>query len=241
MKPGIEVRLGVAVLNLWTIAVVAGDPVRDEVIRGAKALAEQSDYSWETQVQVPAGTRFPPGSTTGKTEKGGLIQVSTTRGQSTTEIVIAGEKAAVTDRNGEWQSLAEAERAPGFGRFTGNMVRGIKTPAEEVLSLLEGLANLRRDGDAFVGDLTEQGATELAGASSGFGRRGGRNSNVVFAKASARFWLKEGMLARYEQVLDASLDFNGSEFVVERTTTTTIRDIGRTRIEIPAGARAKLD
>jgi hypothetical protein len=239
----------VAFLSIPTFPVRAADSVRTELIQAAKTLDEQANYSWDTTVKVPEGTRFPPGPTTGRTEKD-VIVASTSRGQTTTEIVIVGDKAAATDRNGEWQTLDEIERAPGFGRFTAAMVRSLKTPAREALDVVDGLTGIRKDGDSFVGDLTEEGAKELAAASSGFGRRGGRGgrggqgggagSNVIFAKASARFWVKQGMLVRFEETLDASIDFNGNELVVERTTTTVVKDIGSTKIEIPAAANAKL-
>jgi hypothetical protein len=43
-----------------------------------------------------------------------------------------------------------------------------------------------------------------------------------------------------EQNLDASLDFNGNEFIVERVVTTVIENVETTTVEIPAGASAKL-
>lgn len=233
-----------ATLASFAFKSPAADSTKDQLIKAAKTLGTQQGYSWETTVDVPEGTRFRPGPSSGKVGKDGIVFVSTSRGNNTTEVVLKGEKAAVTDRDGKWQSLEEVERAPGFGRFTATMVRGIKKPADEALEMIDGLEEISKEGDVYVGKLSEQGAESLAAASSGFGRRGGRggrDSNVVFAKASVRFWVKDVILTKLEQSLDASLDFNGSEVVIERTTTTTIKDVGTTEIKIPGEALPKLE
>lgn len=241
----IPALLGAILLLATSLRAVGADSTKDQLVKAAKALASQPGYSWDTEVKVPEGTRFRPGSSAGKVGRDGTVLVSTSRGNSKTEAVIQGEKAAVTNREGKWQSLAEVERAPGFGRFTAAMVRGIKKPAEEALQMIDGLEEISKEGDAYVGKLSEESAKELAASSGGFGRRGGRGgrrgSNVVFAKASVKFWVKDGILTKFEQSLDSSLDFNGSEVVIERTTTTTIKDIGTTKVKIPAEALAKLE
>lgn len=243
MNRTINVSLPLACSLLIAGSALAADPVKASLIEAAQALADQSSYSWRTEVEVPEGARFRAGPSTGKVEKDGVIAHSSTRGQSTTEVFLLGKKAAVTDREGKWQSLEEAEQAPGFGRFTGTMVRGIKTPAAEALEIINGLGEIKRDGEVYSGNLGEEGAKALASAGSGFGGRGGGRggSNVVFAKATVRFWVQKGVLTKVEQVLDASLDFNGSELLIERTTTTVISEVGTTKIEVPAEARAKLE
>jgi hypothetical protein len=60
--------------------------------------------------------------------------------------------------------LAEAEKMPALGRFTATLVRGLMAPADEALRWLEGQANLGREGETFVGELSERSAVELAGA-----------------------------------------------------------------------------
>lgn len=224
-------------------AAQAAESTEDQLINAVKALESRGNYSWDTKVEVPEGTRFRPGPSSGKLNKDGVIQVSTARGNTTTDIVIRGEKAALTNSDGKWESLAEAEKVQGFGRFTGNMVRGITRPADEALQMIGELEEISRKGDVFEGRLSTEGAKDLASASSGFGRgrgRGRRGSNVIFAKATVKFWVKDGVLTGFEQALDSSLDFNGSEIVIERTTTTTIKDVGTTAFKIPEPALAKL-
>ncbi|GEM_PF-2071921 len=101
------------------------------------------------------------------------------------------------------------------------------------------MENIEKNGDQYSGILAEKAAIDLANQSSGFRQRGA--SNVLFAKATVSFTVENGLLTKREQNLDASLDFNGNEFIVERITTTTIDQIGSTSFEIPDGAKAKLE
>src|SRR5215510_13666062 len=73
-----------------------------EVNAAAKKLSDQSNYSWKTTVVVPESAQFKPGPTEGKTEKGGFTHVTMSFGDNKTEAVLKGDKAAVTDREGNW-------------------------------------------------------------------------------------------------------------------------------------------
>jgi len=236
----------VLTILLTGLAATAAEADKAALLKAAQALAEQPSYSWHTTVEVPPDARFRQGPTTGKLEKGVAMFVSTSGFRGNTDMIIAGGKAATTDREGNWQSAAEAAGGQGGNRFGAPNPRDFKAPADEALELINGLTKLRRDGDAYVSELSEDEAKKLASA--GGGRRGsgggggrGGGSNVLFAKGSVTFWVEGGVLTKYQQVLDASMDFNGSEFVVERTTTTTIKDIGKTEVVIPEAARAKLE
>lgn len=224
----------------------AAEADKEALIKAAQALAEQPSYAWKTVVEVPETARFRQGPTTGKLEKGVAMFVSTSGFRGNTDMIVAGTKAAVTDREGNWQTAADAAGGQGGNRFGAPNPRDFKAPAEEALELINGLAKLRNEGDAFVSELSEEDAKKLA--TGGAGRRGGGGgggrgggSNVLFAKGSVKFWVEGGVLTKFQHTLDASTDFNGSELVVERTTTTTILDIGRTEVVIPEAARAKLE
>lgn len=231
-------------LPLLTALLLAGLPTfaaeadKEDLIKAVKALAEQPSYAWQTVVDVPPDSRFRPGPTSGKLEKGVAMFVSTSGFRGNTDMIIAGTKAATTDREGNWQSVAEAAGGQGGNRFGAPNPRDFKSPADEALELINGLTALRKEGDAYVSELSEEEAKKLA--SSGGGRRGG-GSNILFAKGSVKFWVVGGLLTKFQQVLDASMDFNGSESVIERTTTTTITDIGKTEVKIPEAAKAHLE
>ena len=60
------------------------------------------------------------------------------------------------------------------------------------------------------------------------------------AKGSAKFWIKDGVLAKYEFKVTGSMNFNGNDIDVDRTTTVEIKDVGSTKVEVPEGAKKKL-
>ncbi len=227
------------------VAAHAAEADKAALLKAAKTLAEQPSYTWQTVVDVPPDARFRPGPTSGKLEKGVAMFVSTSGFRGNTDMIITGTKAATTDREGNWQSASESAGGQGGNRFGAPNPRDFKAPADEALELISGLTALRKEGDVYVSELSEDDAKKLAAG--GGGRRGGTGggrgggSNVLFAKGSVKFWVEGGVLTKFQQILDASMDFNGSEFVIERTTTTTISDIGKTEVKIPEAAKAKLE
>lgn len=228
---------------------VLSDPVEAEsakaiVVQAAHTLGKQSSYRWETIIKVPEGTRFAPGPIRGKRGDDGVVHVISGEGQFATEAVIAGERTAVVDREGKWQLLANLESGQGFGRFIASRVRSIKVPEAEALEMTEFVDDLQLIDGVYCEELSEDEAKELATASSrsrfGSGRRGRGPSEVVFAKATQKYWVKDGVLVKFEQFLDASIDRGGTEQIVERTTTTTISEIGVTKHDAPEAALALL-
>jgi len=217
----------------------ADSTAKDDVSKAAKALADKS-YSWKTTVVVPEGTQFRPGPTEGKTEKDGPTWVSITFGDNTTQAVIHGEKAAITDRDGAWQSVSESENAEGPARFRGAMVRNLAKPAVQAAELAGQTKDLKKEGDVYSGELTEEGAKTLMRFRGGRGGGGG-GPNILIAKGSVKFWVKDGLLQKYEHKVDGSMDFNGNEVEIKRTTTVEIKDVGTTKVAIPEGAKSKLN
>jgi len=60
------------------------------------------------------------------------------------------------------------------------------------------------------------------------------------AKGSVKFWLKDGQLAKYEYKVSGTITFNGEDRDIERTTSVEIKDVGKTKVEVPEGAKKKL-
>jgi len=209
---------------------------KEELTKAAKALAEKPNYSWKTTVAVPEGTQFRPGPTEGKADKEGTTYLTMTFGDNMTEAVIKGDKATYTNQDGDWQ-LAE-DGGEGRGRFMGAMLRNYKAPAAQALDIINGVKELKKEGDVYSGDLTEEGAKALM---SFRGRRaGGEGPQVKDAKGSAKFWVKDGVLSKYEYKVTGSMNFNGNDVDVDRTTTTEIKDIGATKVVVPEAAKKKL-
>jgi len=227
-----------------TMALVSGSLLaadsspKDDVTAAAKKLADKANYSWTTTVVVPEGSRFRPGPTEGKTEKDGYTCLSLSFGENKTQAVLKGDKAAYTDREGEWQSAADQDNAQGPGRFLGRMVRNFKTPAVQAGELVTAAKDLKKDGEVYAGDLTEDGAKALLTFRPRGG--GGEGPTVSNPKGSVKFWLKSGALSKYEFKVQGKVDFNGNEMDVDRTTTVEIKDVGTTKVDVPAEAKKKL-
>lgn len=210
-----------------SLAATAASP-KEEVIAAAKKLAEKNNYSWKTVVVVPESARFKPGPSEGKTEKDGFTDVVMTFGENMAEAVLKGNKAVVTNPEGEWKDVSELENAEGPGRFLGRIVRNLKPPAAEALELAAATADLKKEGDVYAGQMTDEGAKAQF-----------RLATPKTAKGSVKFWVKDGVLTKYEFKVQAKVDFNGNEVDVDRTTTVEIKDVNTTKVIVPEGAKKK--
>lgn len=238
---------------LSTVAVVAGTALvavaapKDEVADAARKLADAQNYSWTSKTERAGGGGgggFGGGPVEGKTQKGGPTHLSMQMRDNTLEAVKQGDKGAVKTQEG-WQSFEEVQQAaegqgPGRG-FIVMRVRNIKAPAEEAQDLASKAKELKKSGDAYESELTEEGAKELMTF------RGGRGGNANFtppeptgAKGSVKFWVKDGQLAKYEYRVQGSISFQGQDREIDRTTTVEVKDVGSTKVEVPAEAKAKM-
>jgi hypothetical protein len=206
----------------------------DNVANAARLLSEKTNYSWRTTVVVPEDAPFHPGPTDGKTEKNGFTHVKLSFGDNTTEFVLKGDKAAVTNPDGGWQALSELDEAEGPGRFLGRMIRNFKAPAAQAAEIAATAKELKKDGDAWSSELTEEGAKSLL-----LFRRGGQ-ATATNAKGSVKFWIKDGLLSKYEFKVTGNVSFNGNDMDVDRTTTVEIKDVGATKVEVSEDAKKKL-
>ena len=227
-----KIVFGMAALIAASLIAADSSP-KDDVTSAAKALGDKSNYSWKTTITVPADSPFHPGPTEGKTEKAGSTHVTMSFGENTSEFVLQGGKSAVYTQDGGWQTLSElGDEGP--GRFLGGMVRNFKAPAVQAADLAGQTKELKKDGDVISGDLTEEGAKSML-----LFRRGG-NATVSDAKGSVKYWIKDGVLAKYEVKVSGKVTFNDNERDVERTTTTEIKDVGTTKVSVPDEAKKKL-
>lgn len=219
-------------LSAWS--VLAADS-QSEVTAAAKKLAEQGNYSWKTTVKVPEGARFRAGPTEGKTDKG-LSHVISTFGDNKSEMVVKGDKGAVL-QEGEWKSTAELEGAEGMGRFAAAMARSFQAPAAQAIEIAGWTKDLKKDGDMYTGTLSEDGVKNLLS----FRRRaGGELPAVSGASGNAKFWVKDGVLSKYEYFVKGTVTRNNNEMQTERTTTVEIQDVGKTKVDAPEAATKKL-
>ena len=211
--------------------------LKDEVSAAAKALGNKPNYSWRTVVVVPEDAQFRPGPTDGKTEKDGYTHFKMTFFDNPLQVVQKGEKAAFTDQDGGWRSVAEAENDEGPGRFMSMFARDIQPPAVEAADLVSATKDLKKDGDAYTSDITEEGAKRFLT----FRRRSaGDGVTVTNPKGSVKFWTKDGVLTKYEYKVKGTVDWNGNSFENDRTVTVDIKEVGTTKVEVPEEAKKKL-
>jgi hypothetical protein len=224
-------------------AVFAADSAA-EVKAAAKKLADKGNYSWKSTTGAGGGggagggrgRGFGGGPTEGKVADG-VTYLTTTRGENTTEVVLQGTKGAIKLQDG-WQSISEAGEGQGPGRFIGRMYQDFKAPAAQAEELAGQVKELKKDGDAYSGVLTEEGAKSRLT----FGRRraGGDGPEISDAKGTAKFWVKDGVLSKYEYNVQGSISFTGNDREVNRTTTVEIKDVGTTKVTVPDEAKKKL-
>jgi hypothetical protein len=155
---------------------------------------------------------------------------------NTIEAVKKGDKGAIKTQDG-WQSISEATSGdPGPGTFLARRVQNFKAPAALAQDMAGAVKELKKDGDVYAGDFTEEGAkSQLM-----FGGRGGNGPEISGAKGSVKFWVKDGMLSKYEIKVQGKVTFNGNDRDIDRTTTVEIKDIGSTKVQVPAEAKPKL-
>ncbi len=234
-----------ALLTASALGAEAGP--KDTVKAAARKLAEQSGYSWRTTVETPnapgGGGRFRMGPTAGMTEKGGYTCLNLQRGDTTMEAFLRGNKLVIKTDEG-WQTADEMSGGcgPGQGnpaRFVARMLQNYRTPAAELEDLVGKVKDLKLSDGAYAGALTEEGARELVT----FGRRGGgggQGPSVSNARGAVKIWIKDGLPAKYEVHVEGTVAFNDREMNINRTTTTEIKNVGSTKVEVPDEAKRKL-
>jgi hypothetical protein len=75
-----------------------------------------------------------------------------------------------------------------------------------------------------------------------FGRRpgGGQAPAISNAKGSVKFWIKDGVLTKYQFKLQGTMNRNGEDMDIGRTTTVEIKDVGATKVTVPEEAKNKM-
>lgn len=222
--------------------MAADSNFKEEVKNAAAALGNETNYAWHSTVEVPADSRFKPGPTDGKTEKGGYTTLSLNFGDNATEAVIKGTNGAIQTDDG-WKSLSEAMKDDGNGgfnptMFVARMVQNYKVPAVEAASLADDAKELKKDTNSISGDLTGASAKELL--SFRRGRNGGDGPTVTNPKGSVKFWIADGRLTQYQFHVSGVVSFNGNDRDVDRTTTVKISDVNATKISVPDDAKKEL-
>lgn len=134
----------------------------------------------------------------------------------------------------------EGDRKGGArGGQRGGMFGAQPNPAEEIVTLVNGAKDLKADEGVIVGTLSEEAVTQRL--SFGRGGRGGQPAAAPKnASGTVKFWVKDGTISKYELHVKGTVTGRNGEVEVDRTTTTEIKNVGSTKVELPAEAKKKL-
>jgi hypothetical protein len=230
-----SMKKALLVCAIASLAGVSFAAEADDVKAAAKKLAA-NNYSWTSTVK---GGRFA-GSTDGKADKDGQVWLSMVRGENTIKAVLKGDKGAA-QLEGEWRALSEMadSNQSGPGTFVARVLRAYKAPAAEAEDLAGKTRELKKEGDVYSAELTDEAAQGLL-TFRGMRASGDTAPTAKNAKGSVKFWVKDGQLAKYEYNVEGTVTFNNEDRDVDRTTTTEIKDVGSTKVEVPEEAKKKL-
>ena len=212
----------------------------DEARTAVSKLKEQPNYSWVSTLEM-VDMPFTPEPQHGKTEKDGVSIVTQDFNGETTKAAFKGGKVVVFF-DGEWQSVSNPDSDDFMDRaaMTARFLAGSGTAAKQAEELL-GMTQTLKAGDdgVLAGDLTEKGVQDLLS----FGPRRGNAPGAKNAKGSAKFWLKDGALVKFQSHIQGRIPFGPEqeERDMDITRTVEIKDVGKTKVEVPEEAKKKLD
>lgn len=120
-------------------------------------------------------------------------------------------------------------------RLPGNVHLGLTPPHEELGIIVSSFVELQINADVVIGSLSELGATLL------LIRDRQVDVTPVSAQGSFRLWFKDGQVSQYQLRLDGILAIGRKTSTVSTLTTTMIKQVGTTTIDVPDEARALLE
>jgi hypothetical protein len=209
------------------------DP-KTSLTSAAKKLGDQPNYSWKMTVEVP---NEPIATIDGKLEKDNAMFLALARGEVGFDGVLKGSKGAIKTQEG-WKALsAAAEEGPGPTQFVAQLLQNFKPPHAEVADLAGRIKDLKLADAVYAGTLSEDAAKELLMYRT---RPHDADVEIKGSKGSAKFWVADGAVSKYELKLRGTLSANGNERELDRTITIVIKDVGTTKVSVPEEAAKML-
>lgn len=230
----------------------------DDAAAAVKKLADAPNYSWTTTVEI-ANSQFPAMPSNGVAEKFGYSIVTRTFNDNTSQTIRKGEEVVMQNRDGDWVTMEEMRAQFGGGNrgggqggqggqgggnrgggrgFGGGMFGGGgNLPAVTAANFATKLKNLKVDGDVIVGTASGEEASALLAMPGG---RGGQGQGPRYSLVEVKFWVKAGALVKYSVHSVGKFSTpDGEEREMDSTTTTEIKNVGSTKVEVPEGAKKK--
>lgn len=190
-------------------------------------------------------------------------------GDTQAELIFKGNVRCVFATDTGWKTLAELPPpapeasvavpvslpAPGPGGAAGlpplprrdeskrppysNLQLAISHPHEELAVIVANQANLELAGDTAIGTLNTLGAQLL------LVHDGQEQITPYASRGTFKLWFRDGQVVRYQLKLEGWLEVATATgpltVFVRQNSETTLREVGRTRFEVPEEARLKLN
>lgn len=218
--------------------IAAESNAKEKVTAAAKQLGDKANYSWTTSTKEADGSPGRLGPIDGKAEKDGLTGLSFSVGDIPVSVFMKGDKGAALALEG-WQTFDEVAQAGGTAAAVVRFLRSYKAPVAESAKLLGEVNELKEADGVYTGDLKEDAVNEML--LFGTRRREGQEPpKMTDAKGSVKFWIKDGLLSKIEINIQGKVTAGERNLDINRTITDDIKDVGATKIEVPAEAKQKL-
>ena len=229
--------IGLVSLLAHTLSAADSGP-QAKLLNATKQLGDKPNYSWTATTKEGDGSPGRVGPIAGKAEKGGLTYLSFEIGAVPVEVYMNGQKGAAKALEG-WQTFDEIAQTGGTAAAVVRYLRVYKAPGAESAALSEKAKDVKEAEGVLSGELKEEAVKELL--ERGARRREGQEPpKIAGPKGSMKFWIQDGALTKYEVNIQGKVTAGDREFDVNRTTTVEIKDVGSTKLEVPAEAKAKM-
>jgi len=236
-----------------TLALVAGAAVvahadpKDDVTGAIGKLSAAPNYTYVVTRTFGQNSIV----TTVQTEKDGYTHSSTDLGGNTIESYAKGDKSVMKNMDGVWQTPEEIAAANGGGgrRGRGGFGGPQVAPAVQLSGWADKLTNIAAgDGGVITAEVDADTAKTLA-AAGGRGRRGGGGGGgappappvIKDAKATITFTIADGNIAKYDVHVTGTRTVNDEDQPIDTTTSTEVKEVGTTKIDVPDEVKAKLN
>jgi len=230
-----KILFGAITLLAGSLLAADSNP-QDAVKDAAKSLGEKSNYSWTTTVDLGGDMT---GTIEGKAEKGGATTLALSAAGQELNAVLKGDKGVVKIDD-SWKTIkavTEDKDQPEPMRIAARVLQTQKLPAAEAADLASKAKELKLADGVYSGDLTADGIKELISV---IKQAAGGYLEVNVAKWSVKFWLKDGLLNKYESSMTGSAKFDGDDHDVNLKNTVQLKDVGTTKVTVPEDAAKKL-
>jgi len=223
-----KIALLISLITLINVCGAFGAEPVDVVKDSAKKLGGKASYSWTSTSSGKPEIRMGP--LEGKAEKNGFTYCKFTFADNQIETAFKGTKSAL-NREGQWESAEELEAS---NAAIARRLKDFKAPVAEAEDLADKAKNLHGDTEGlYSGELSPEGVKEVLSR--------WRRTEASGTKGTIKFWIKNGLLTKYEYNVQGTVTGSDqNEVEIDRTTTVEIKDVGATKVSVPEEAKKKL-